>query len=66
MSLLDNQLAELAFWACKCAARVDEGQDADGSQHGAGFEAVEVGFVTRDGAGRAGGEFDEAEDDADL
>jgi hypothetical protein len=40
----------------------------DGEDHGEGFEGVETGFVVGERVGGcfAAGEFDEAEDDADL
>ncbi len=45
---------------------MDGGEGEEGEEHGGCFEGVEVGFVCWDGAVEAGGELDEAEDDADL
>lgn len=65
-ALRNNRLSELGAGTAQVASRVDYGEGEQGEEHGRCFKAVEVGFVGWDGAVDAGGELDEAEDDADL
>lgn len=65
-TLCDDGLGELGAGATQVAAGVDGGEGEEAEEHGGRFEAVEVGFVGWDGAVDAGGELDEAEDDANL
>lgn len=66
LALCDNGLGELGAGATQVATGVDDGEREEGEEHGCCLEPVEVGFVRWDGAVDAGGELDEAEDDADL